>query len=209
MASYSIGIIPAAGKAQRFGGVLKELLPACDGLSFLRHAVVRLPVDEVIIVTNADKIEDHAREIGSSATYAIQSGNNDIWSAIDTAIHIPASRYLLTFPDTLIPDDVFAGDPGDDFVMGVFQTMIPGRFGVLSDRGVINKDASLPIPATAWGVLGWSGRVVDYWLQTTPASYTDAINLAIKAFGYGTFPLAYYCDMATVQDYQDYLRAYV
>ena len=33
--TYRIGILPAAGKAVRFGGVLKELLPLPNGLSFL------------------------------------------------------------------------------------------------------------------------------------------------------------------------------
>lgn len=202
---YKVGIIPAAGRASRFGGTLKELLPAKDGRSFLRHAVNRLPVDLVVIVTNPDKVLSHMAEIGPDAAYILQRGTNDIWSAIETALQVRAERYYFTMPDTYLPPDIFAKPHDADFVLGTFATKTPERFGVLIGDMVINKQHDLPTPARAWGVLEWSERVVDFWRSSKPQEYTQAINAAMREFGYQTFPITYYHDNASMRDYFNFL----
>lgn len=203
---YKLGIIPAAGKAERFGGVLKELLPTRDGTTFLQEAVNRcIDCDDVVIVTTPDKIADHARCIGSAAHYAIQHGNQDIWSAIRTGLDFPADHYLFTMPDTFVPSYVFSGWNYSAFGMGLFHTDTPERFGMFRDNNkVVNKQPGEP--GMAWGVLAWSRKVAEYWMLHQVQNYTDAINMAISEFGAAVWRIDCYYDNASVQDYISYLR---
>lgn len=204
-----LGIIPAAGKASRFGGIMKELLPFC-GETFLHNIVRTIPADNIVIVTSANKIAQHASAIGSRAMYMIQEGENDIFSAILTAIQIKAERYYFAMPDTYISRYAFAEMPLGDFELGVFRTDTPERYGVIDDNGVIhNKDKSQKKPAVAWGILSWTRAVRDYWLSMSGIqNYTEAFNLAMSHFGYDIWWLDYYYDMASQDDYVRLLKHY-
>ena len=202
--AYKVGIIPAAGKAQRFGGTLKELLPLPDGRSFLRAAVHRLPVDLVVIVTNKEKIQEHAREIGGDAVYMVQRGD-DIMGAIMTALDVRADRYYFTMPDTVTDTDNI---PDAHFCMGYFMTDKPERFGCIVNGHVINKAAEVITPAHAWGTLTFDALVADLWRERQPQDYTTAINMAIHEFGYVLHPLNYYNDNASIQDYLELMRSH-
>lgn len=199
--AYRVGVIPAAGKAKRFGGVLKECLPLPGG-TLIELAISRLPVDTVLVVTRPDKIAQHAEVLQDRAIYLVQNGNNDIWSAIESALRIAADYYYFTMPDTVMPENAFYIAPQyADFALGTFETDMPERFGVLQDGKVINKEKGLNVPAKAWGVIIWSRKVRDFWLQSEIKDYTHAINLAIMAFGLDTWPLAYYHDISCMSDY--------
>jgi hypothetical protein len=203
--AYSVGIIPAAGRAVRFGGLMKELLPIGGGLSLLSHTcdLLERHCDEVIVITRPEKIAAHAGELSTRARYAVQGQGSDIWAAILTGLQTPADRYYFAMPDTYLemPDVL----PESNFVMGTFETCLPERFGVLVGNRVINKQAGLPIPALAWGFLSWSQEVRDYWLSEEISEYTQAINRAISAFGCTTFALGCYYDMAAFEDYAAFL----
>lgn len=201
--AYRLGVIPAAGKAERFGGVMKELLPARDGVSFLRHAADRLPVDKVLIVTTPEKIGAHAREV-PEALFTIQRTKADIWGAMLESTYIPANYYYFTMPDTYMPEDAFYNAPDCDFALGVFETNTPERFGVLCGDIVVNKQPCA-VPAVAWGALVWSARVVKFWYQIKPETYTHAINLAINKFGLETWDIGQYHDNASMRDYMEFL----
>ncbi|HUV91926.1 MAG TPA: nucleotidyltransferase family protein [Anaerolineales bacterium] len=200
---YKLGIIPAAGKSTRFGGILKELLPLPNGNSFLREAVNRTEMfcDRTVVISQPEKIAQHALELGSRVIYAVQEGENDIWSAIRTAICIPADTYMFTMPDTYLDRRTFALYKGSDFAMGLFTTHTPERFGCLVDGIVINKKSVLTTPVHAWGVLAWSKKVAEFWKACLFTDYTVAINAAIDQFGVETWKIASYFDNASVNDY--------
>lgn len=202
--TYRLGILPAAGKAVRFGGVLKELLPLPNSLSFLYEAYLRLEgyCDDIVIVTNHEKITEHARELASKTPYfAFQRGANDIYSAIETAIRFQADEYLFTMPDTFMNRDAFKGYEGADFALGCHMTDTPERFGCFFDGHISNK-MLISTPATAWSVLAWTKKVADYWKLHEPISYTGAINQAIDKFGYSTWMLDFNHDNASIADYR-------
>lgn len=195
-----LGIIPAAGKAVRFGGIQKELLPISQNETLLSRTVriLKRYADEVVIITRPDK---RHQEIEGS-TYMNQIGNNDIWSAIETGLQIEADKYYFAMPDTFIPVDAFT--ESERFGLGLFITNKPERFGVFRNGKIVNKQ---PGPtAFAWGVLSWTKRIRDYWLSEEIADYTDAINKAIMKFGYDTWPLEFYNDVSCFEDYKAFLR---
>lgn len=202
--AYTVGILPAAGKAERFGGVLKEELPY-RGASFLEHAYNRLPCDDVVVVTNKEKIQSHANILGDKAIYLIQHGGQDMWSAMVTGMHIDADTYFMTMPDTYLPKESMFGLPKCAFQMGLFETTRPARFGCFHNGMIINKSSAVPAPARAWGVLVWTKIVKEFWFSMPIHDYTDAINKAIVKFGSRAFALDYYHDLASIDDYTDLL----
>ena len=206
MALDSLGILPAAGKATRFNGYFKELLPI-GNITILEQAagVLGSLCDEVLLVSSREKISEHVRVMGHSVKYAIQQGDNDIWSAIVESFFIEAKRYYFMMPDCVV--STFPVIEGIDFVLGTFVTMDPGRFGVLRDGVIVNKDADQAVPVRAWGVLSWTRAVVEFWKGGPDVlDYTDAFNQAMAAFGFETFELDYYYDMASFDDYVRYLE---
>ena len=205
--AFRLGIVPAAGKAVRFGGVLKECLPLKRG-SLLELAVDRLPVDRVILVTNTSKVQTHAQVLGNKVLYMVQGDEPELWGAIKSALSIDADYYYFTMPDTFMPFHAFNLVPEVDFSIGLFETDMPERFGVLVDGRVVDKNRDIPVPAQAWGGLVWSRAVKNLWLRSNVTDYTHAINLAIQAFGFETWRISFYHDFASIEDYQNYLRRY-
>ena len=202
----SIGIIPAAGKATRFGGVLKELLPVPGGGTALGRAAESLPVDQVVVVTNHAKILDHSRMVPGAIFVIQEDTSQDIWGAMLAGMRIDADEYYFVMPDTVFPiDGVF--QLRHDFMMGIFATDTPERFGCIVDGRVINKSREVRKPATAWGVLSWSSAVKYYWYTAFVETYTDAINKAMMKFGYDEYELDYYYDLASFGDYKEFLHA--
>jgi hypothetical protein len=203
----TLGIVPAAGKAKRFGGIMKECLPDRNGIALIKRTVAQLYqfCDDVVVISNAKKISEHARVLGTECTYRIQGPTSDIWGAISEGIKIPADRYWFQMPDTIVQYGLLLHDD-PKFAMGVFDTDKPERFGCLQDGWVLDKSDQVESPAKAWGVLRWKREVVDLWNEEGPIDYTDAINMAIGMFDYETFELKSYNDMASVQDYLEYLR---
>jgi hypothetical protein len=108
-----------------------------------------------------------------------------------------------------MPDSSFMFAPKySDFSLGLFDTNMPERFGVLHGGKVINKDSTMESPAKAWGAIVFSKKVRDYWLTCHIMDYTHALNLAILAFGLETWELAYYHDISCMHDYMDLVRDY-
>jgi hypothetical protein len=206
----TLGIVPAAGKAKRFGGIMKECLPARDGSPLITHAFSHMLIicEEVVIISTPEKIAEHTRVVGGRPLYKIQSNYaNDIWGAMLAGMSIEANRYWMTFPDTAVKfkdynELIVASDP---FIMCTFETDMPERFGCLQDGWIVDKSEDIA-PATAWGVLSWTKVIADLWQIECPKTYTEAINMAIGEFGYSSYPLKSYHDMATIEDYRRYLN---
>lgn len=213
------GIIPAAGKGSRWGGYLKCLLPCGDGdwlINRTIRAMIQGGADRCVIVCNHETIGPIAAHLTGKFDlpiyYAIQRGGRGIWGAIAEALPLCDGRVLFAMPDTYIPLDVFERMSGAPFELGLFKTRTPERFGVLRGDQIVNKCNTFGAGEfDAWGVLGWSDAVTRYWMQYDDKigmeTYTQALNLAIDAFGFQSVEMPYYYDMATFDDYRRFLRA--
>jgi len=206
--SMRLGVLPAAGKADRWGGYPKELLPISNSHTFLSRAVELLRscgCDHVLVITNPAKIHLHAYHLKDwkNVMFAIQQGE-EMWGAMATAIDTPAEEYCFMMPDTLVSARTFPVPLEGEFGLGVFRTEEPERFGVLRGGGIVNKQPS-DEPGLAWGVLAWSKLVAAHWRNNAYADYTQAINDAIKTFGYTLWELDYYFDIGSMKHYAEFL----
>jgi len=203
-----LGIIPAGGKASRFGGTMKEMLP-CDEHTLLDHCVAAMAcggATEITLLTTVDKIAIHARQLqGRHVTYRISAGS--IWASLEDLFNVSQhDRYLFAMPDTFFPYDCFDRPMDNDFTLGLFTTFMPSRFGVLHEGCIWDKYFESG-EYKAWGVLSWTKNVVEFWKKNNHSikDFTQAFNLAMDEFGYSTFDLAYYYDMASFNDYKAFM----
>ena len=202
-----VGIIPAAGKASRFGGLFKELLPLDNGRLLLTEAVERLRFcDRIVVVTSADKAAAHRAVLPNEVVIHYQTGT-ELWGAIQTGfMHESGDYYYMTMPDTWMNTDAFADSPVNEFSMGCFKTNEPERFGVLENGFVTDKHAAAHKPATAWGVMAFSHEIADFWKDAQPGNYTSAINMALARGKWGLWEIGHYFDCANLDRYLDLLR---
>jgi hypothetical protein len=203
-----LGILPAAGKSERWGGYPKELLPVSASQSFMSRAVDSLHAcgcDFVLIVTNPAKIHLHAYHLKTRerVLFALQQGN-EMWSAMTTAMKTPADEYFFMMPDTYVPPKPFPSQLEADFELGVFVTEEPQRFGVLRGGKVVNKEPS-DVPGLAWGALAWKRCIAEFWQTRHYLDYTTAINDAIQVFDYGSWELGFYFDIGSMDHYAEFL----
>ena len=201
-----IGIVPAAGKAERFGGLLKELLP-WEGGSLLANTVTILQQHcaNVIVLTRPEKIMQHAQALdGYGVTFVMQEGDN-LLSGLKS-ISWDSDYYLFAMPDTIFPFDAFPqGWSKDRFLVGLFDTTEGHRFGVFVNGKIIDKNPqSRGRELQAWGLLGWPHSAMKILRETYVKNHTDAFDLAIELTGFETFMMAYYHDIA---DFDSYRRA--
>jgi hypothetical protein len=211
-----LGVIPVAGKGSRWGGYYKELLPSGNREWLLDRTIKSMKVggaDKICIVTNQSKISTHVSHINSkyeNIFYVIQKEKKDIWGAMLASLSYSEDINLFAMPDTYFPINCFDREYSlnKDFWIGTHKTKFPERFGILLEDKVINKSKSLPKNREymAWGSLVWSSSVSLFWMQEQPDTYTQAINMALSRFDYGTFDMGYYNDMATWEDYQIFLN---
>ena len=206
--SMRLGVLPAAGKADRWGGYPKELLPISNTHTFLSRSVESLlqcGCDLVMVVTNPAKIHLHAYHLRAwdHVLFSIQQGD-EMWSAMTTALDTPADEYYFMMPDTFLPDRPFPPSMEKDFGIGVFLTEQPERFGVFRGNEIVNKQPSSS-PGLAWGVLAWKKAVADYWRTNSYSDYTSAINGAIREYSLVQWHLDYYYDIGSMQHYAEFL----
>ena len=203
-----IGIIPAAGSATRYGGVLKELLPVESDMVMMDFAVNAMKnsgCDQIVCVTSTRKIAQIADRF-PHLLYTIQTEGQDIWGAIRAGLNVEADTYCFAMPDTVIPEHAFDIYMDANFYLGCFDTDMCERFGMVRDGGIVNKRPGEP--GQAWGTLMWTRIVRDWWLAYGDVSnYTNAFNLAMRTFGYKTYDLEYYHDIASFEDYRRLLCA--
>ena len=203
-----LGVLPAAGKSERWGGYPKELLPVSANQTFMSRAVDSLHAcgcDLVLIVSNPAKIHLHAFHLKTRerVLFALQEGD-EMWSAMTTAMKTPADEYFFMMPDTFVPSEPFPRVLDAAFGLGLFLTEEPGRFGVLRNAMVVNKEPS-DVPGLAWGTLAWKRSVTEFWKTRRYAGYTDAINDAIRKFSYCEWHLDYYFDIGSMEYYAEFL----
>lgn len=210
-------IIPSAGRATRFGGTLKELLPINETetpmFRAIQNAVLGMNADEIVLITSTEKISEHVKYIdknipyGIPISYRIQNNAQDLWGAILTGIDWNSDGGLV-MPDTVTfinPEYTTA-----PIAFGVFWTQEPNRFSILSNGTIYTKRPILDdirVHSKAWGTVEWGVEVAQYWQQTDEyAHYDDAFRDAMERFGYATYDLPYYYDLGSFKAYTDYIK---
>jgi dTDP-glucose pyrophosphorylase len=214
------GIIPAAGSGSRWGGFYKEFLPVGNGEWLINRNINAMKLggaDKIVVISSPEKISAHVSHITpkhDDISYVIQKGEKDIYSAIESALFLSGDWNLFAMPDTYYPLDIFSRvfkmypmsiKHDYDFILGLFPTTNPERFGILKDGEIINKQELPPSLYNAWGTIVWSRRVAEFWKRTTPKSYTFAFNNAMKTFRWNIAVMDYYYDMATWEDYREFI----
>lgn len=214
-------IIVAGGKASRFDGVIKELLPINDnGLTTLEHnlhlAFNRFNVDEVVIVTNTDKVAQHAAAIRlygfhhNDIFLRIQA-SNELAGAISDGISLYADSNIVLLADTYkeINDSVDLNNIPNDLTFGVFNTE-PARFSILHNGKIITKPSNLHGIYKAWGIIALgkvSTRLFSRFSITMP-HYDDILNRIINVVGYATFPIDVYFDNGNIDVYEQKVKGH-
>lgn len=207
-----LGIVPAGGNSDRFGGYPKELLPIGKGQILIDRTITALNfggAEKIVILSSAEKIGLHAKHLGTGFYYSVKR-DDILWHSIMATFSYGADWNLFAMPDTYYPQDVFDKPEmhQTDFNIGTFETIYPERFGVLIDGEIRDKEKLGAGVYTAWGVLSWSKRVFKFWLDNIAdiKTHTDAFNLAIKEFGYSKYNMEYYHDMASWEDYKFFVQ---
>ena len=201
-----LGIVPAAGKAVRFGGVIKELLPY-ENESLLRRTIRILKrggADQVVVLSNPDKVHMHVQDTYKikNLCYVIQQG--DILLEGLLSVTLDADRFLFAMPDTLLPEQCFNYTAGkDSFYLGLFDTQEGHKFGVwdavrIDDKNPRYKDEHW----RAWGVVAWPGAAMGLWRRNNYKDHTQAFNHAIEIYGAETGVLSSYHDFANFKEYR-------
>lgn len=203
----SLGIVPAGGNATRFNGLAKELLPVSKDDCALSRCVKALPVAEVEVFTTADKYNAHRDALqGITKAYFTVKKFPTLADVLDYAItHSEASWYYFAMPDTVFPTTAFP-KPSGPVMCGVFNTDQPERFGVFRGDEIVDKKKGKA--GLAWGAWIWS-REAALDLASACAQthdYTAALNIMLQRWGVDTFPLRFYYDFASFEDYKKFLK---
>jgi len=200
-----LAIIPAGGKAERFHGIYKDLLPLGDGRTLLGETLSRaraMGCTRAVVVTSAEKAAAHERALAGTDTTLLVSTGRGLWAAIAAALVIPSDALLL------LPDTVFTPvEPVPPFPLsfGVFPTNEPERFSVIRGDTIVTKEPGPP--SLAWGCVAWSVAVADWWQGQAFSHYDDAFRGAMRRFGHRTFSIAGYEDFGAWPAYRRYVEA--
>lgn len=205
-----LGIIPAGGKAERFGGVIKELLPVGDHVRLIDRAMMALHkagAKRYLVITSKEKYTYHVNALDIWKPYFVIQSYPEIWGAVRHSLEICGAHNILVMPDTYFPVDAIPQNFTRHLSFGYFITQKPERFGVIEDGKVVDKQAHPPGHYLAWGVLRWSNEVAHFWRRSKYESLPEALTGAMQRYGYDTFKLDYYHDMARFEDYKELLCA--
>ena len=226
MSSYK-GIIPAAGKASRIGGLDKFLLPTGDAnLMHRLIALMALPTGAITIMFRYPYQCEMARNHwGYAMDINCVADPCDTMSETVLEAHYSTDEFPVLFgmPDTYFEDaQAFtklraAIDDGADLAVGHFETRPEQRASLgicaMKDNGELYKVVDkLPsnVHTRAWGVLAWRPSFWEHIDAATP-HIGYAINPAIEA-GLRVVPVAMdgrYWDCGTIDEYAHMLRATV
>jgi len=221
-------IIPAAGNAARFDGLIKELIPLDDLgttglLNTVTLAVHKLCATDIILVTNNRKKDVHLayqKEVLAPAFPGIRfklveqqqftAESRDLLDAIITGLMVsPHDEGGMLLPDTVT---MFApqADIKTGLTFGTFKTTEPKRFSIIAGDRIITKESLPDGTYHAWGVVLWSS-FIGLLMQQVHAKFThyDRLFEAIMHdIGYQTFDLEYYADIGNIQAYMEHLYDY-
>lgn len=212
-------LLPAGGRAERFDGIYKDLLPIGEGQFLLSEAIRRghaLGAGRARVISSPEKQATHARFLARHANgFAVELSVRDeaddhLWAALRREIPLDEAC-LLVLPDTTwncrerLPD-------GADLAFGVFETDEPHRFSLVHGDRILTKPAGLEGRWPAWGCVYWSPAVAAFWKRREARDgvypeYDRAFEAAMREFGHATFRIEDYRDLGNWSSYASYLRA--
>lgn len=210
----TIGIIPAGGKAERFKGLSKELLPVSPNDCALSRCVKSMKMgeaDAIVIASNQERLLEHELVAVQNKNVVVRvqaNGFQGLWEVLAViGESTEADWYYFAMPDTVYPADVFMRQKNNDVSCGVFQTNKPERFGVVSEGKILDKPQGLTGTHLAWGVWTWSGAAMGVLAKAARETqdHTAALNVMISQFPVEAFLLPYYYDFASFEDYTEFL----
>lgn len=215
------GVLPMAGKASRWHGIYKEFLPIGDDFYLVDVAISAMNsagAKKFLIITNKDKIQEHARHFSKpkynnlNIVFVLQKGE-ELIGAINTAIEYQEDLNLFAMPDTFFDTEslatgvsIFKDMPSLSFVIGLFRTSTPERFGCLLYESEIpffvDKPQNLP-----------KNKMYDAWgsfiFKRGGALPSDNLNSFMNtnnSFVY--YQIGYYYDLASFEYYKELLSNY-
>lgn len=202
------GIIPAGGKATRWGGFPKEFLPTGNSWTLLEKMFLlqqRALVDRIYLVSSQEKEPLHRWWLESRGWPNISILLADsVKDAILVALTAngPAD-YIFSMPDTWTDIPLFPETLDKPLMLGIFSTNQSERFGMLRDDVIVDKQQGEP--GMAWGAFMFNEDVAKMWLrkQNSYTDHTEMLNAALSEFDWGTWQINTYRDIAS---YYDYLR---
>ena len=197
----TIGIIPAGGAAIRFHGLQKELLPVSETETALERCIYSMflgGTDEIFIITS------NSRNVTHKTATVIYKDHPKLSDVFVTAANLTADWYYFAMPDTVYPTNIFAVKKSAPVMVGAFLTDKPERFGMLRDGQIVDTEKGAP--GKAWGALILDSASMIYLARQAVKTYnhTAALN-ALLNLGYDEFPIEYYYDFATYNDYVEYV----
>ena len=208
-------IIPAAGNAVRFGGILKELLPISETECALSYAVKTAGMfGTPVVITNASKEPFQRKALaraGAPLVEFIEQADyaHDLWSAIQCGLQAGCAGGLI-LADTVAEFELQVPLKGhNQLVFGCFETTEPSRFSIVLETARIATKEANPPGNKAWGMVFWHEQVTEYLLELHArkhvAHYDRAFEAAMAQFEWGVFPLKAYADLGTFAAYRDFI----
>ncbi len=176
----SIGIIPAAGKSSRMGGLFKELLPvsmARDSrpvpiIHFAIHQLMNIPVSKAYVITCPSKASVHMSVLDSGIGVPVCFLNQDEPAGLGDAVlklepFVDNENIAFVMPDTIFtPAHAMKRladlkeKTGASLILGLHQVSNPGSFGIVEflkgkPLSIVDKPRR---PESDWA---WSSAVFD------------------------------------------------
>ena len=185
---------------------MKELLPIRDGETLLTRCVDAMSFcDATLVLTTPVKVQAHIEALAPFQNIVFAMSMPTLWTSIKLALAIEADKYYFAMPDTMFPAETLREDLEEQLVFGVFNTYHPERFGVFVNGVICDKEN---VPGKAWGTLMWGWHVRNFWNARNYQNHTDALNDALRNFGYNIEQMDYYHDFASMQDWKEWLTAH-
>lgn len=239
MTNNLIGLIPAAGKGVRLGlPYPKELYPIVRNnrykpvSQFVVENLVASGAKDIVFVINETKHQligyfGNGHRFNCHFTYAVQEQRGDadastspgLAHALDSAYHLTKGKTVLFgMADTIMyPVDLFrylieATQPDEQFTLGLFETALPEKFGMvdLDETGRIRHIDDKPTQTDlkyAWGCIVWQPEFTEYlhWAvnEAHISDFAKIMNdaLAKNMLGRGVVvPKGSYSDMGTYDE---------
>lgn len=211
-------IIPAAGRAVRFNGLPKEVLPTDMYECGLTRAVrmARELGGDPVIITNREKHILHERVLRAAeqlefCQFIEQNDATELWGAIRLGLERGCAGGLI-LPDTVTSVAAKPLDVVPNIQFGVFETSTPERFSVVNPQLFYPKQPFIIFTkqeglgkGMAWGLVLWAAEITNFFLDGNFDHYDRAFEAAAREFGYELFPLSYYFDLGTFASYLSYL----
>lgn len=199
-----LGIIPAGGRAKRFNGIPKELLPVDDKHCGLTRCIQAMRNGGATKIFVGSAIYNYGLHRAVSKDVIIEPRNyRGMWEVITTAQKQQADYYFFAMPDTVFNIDAF-NITESDISCGTFITDEPNRFGIIVNDYIYEKPA---FGGEAWGLWIWSNEAMKHLSRSLKDTFDLPISLnnTIERFGLNKFPLKFYYDFANFGEYRKYL----